>query len=135
MLNAFDVVNIFGGLALNRLLESGAKPAAAAAPQFLSALPAAVIIRRLHDALSGIGASVAVDEKGFKVRRAMALLPSHWSVSSRVLPPLRAPASWQGHDGAGRDRHRCGRLRDRRVAAARGGAARGGMGSQTRLGR
>ena len=67
MLNAFDVVNIFGGLALNRLLESGAKAPAAAAPQFLSALPASVIIRRLHDALAGVGATVVVDEKGFKV--------------------------------------------------------------------
>jgi hypothetical protein len=68
-LNAFDVVNIFGGMSLNRLLETGDKTVVTSQPQFLSALPAHVIMRRLHDGLAAFGASeVKVDEKAFKMK-------------------------------------------------------------------
>ena len=90
ILNAFDVVNIFGGLALNRLLESGAKAPAVAAPQFLSALPATVIISRLREALAGVGASVTSDEKGFKVRGPVggANLSAPFCCKPVELPPV-----------------------------------------------
>jgi hypothetical protein len=69
-LNAFDLVNIFGGMSLNRLLESrGDKAIVTSQPQFLSALPAHVIMRRLHDGLAGLGATeVKVDDKAFKIK-------------------------------------------------------------------
>jgi hypothetical protein len=68
-LNAFDVVNIFGGMSINRLLETGDKMVVTSQPQFLSALPAHVILRRLHDGLSALGATdIRVDEKAFKVK-------------------------------------------------------------------
>lgn len=47
-LNAFDVVNMFGGLALNRLLEATDKRVLAVTPQFLSAMPVGTIMTRIQ---------------------------------------------------------------------------------------
>jgi hypothetical protein len=86
VLNAFDVVNMLGGLELARIMDTsaggasggaggdpkrggGAGPAQAAAPQFLSAAPPATILARLSAALTALGATaVTVDDKTYKVK-------------------------------------------------------------------
>lgn len=70
VLNAFEVVNMFGGLALNRLLESGEKreKLLAVTPQFISAMPASTILMRITGAFASLGGEVTVDDKSFKVK-------------------------------------------------------------------
>lgn len=70
-LNAFDVVNMFGGLALNRLMEATDRRLLANNPQFLSALPADRIIARVTAALSALGAEAKVDERAYKIKGRM----------------------------------------------------------------
>ncbi|RYG51605.1 hypothetical protein EON67_03015 [archaeon] len=69
-LNAFELVNMFGGLALNRLLESSDKrdKLLTVTPQFISAMPAATILSRVCGALASMGAEVTVDERSYKVK-------------------------------------------------------------------
>jgi hypothetical protein len=69
-LNAFEVVNMFGGLALNRLLEVSDKrdKLLAVTPQFISAMPPATILSRVSGALSSLGAEVTVDDDAYKVK-------------------------------------------------------------------
>ena len=68
-LNAFDVVNMLGGIELGRMMEAGGpdKRVVQASPQFLSAAPAATLMSRLAAALSALKATVTVDEASCKV--------------------------------------------------------------------
>jgi hypothetical protein len=63
---------MFGGLALNQLLEAADRreKLVAVNPQFISASPATVIMNRVATALSslGPGTEVTVDEASFKVK-------------------------------------------------------------------
>ncbi len=69
LLNAFDVVNMLGGLELGRIMESGDKRVMQASPQFLSSAPAASILSRVSASLTSLGAtSVNVDDRGYKVK-------------------------------------------------------------------
>lgn len=74
-LNAFEIINMFGGMALNRLLEVAPGAAAAAAgggaerrgpsashPQFLSTHPANAILSKLASALQEMHAEVRQTE-------------------------------------------------------------------------
>jgi len=69
-LNAFELVNMFGGMALNKLMDAAERrdKLAAVTPQFLSALPAAAILSRVATALSSLGAEVTVDAASFKIK-------------------------------------------------------------------
>lgn len=63
---------MFGGLALNQLLEAADRreKLVAVNPQFISSAPATTIINRIATALSSLGAGteVTVDEASFKVK-------------------------------------------------------------------
>lgn len=88
-LNAFEVVNMFGGLVLHRLLSSTsnrtvykyvccrsavALPAClpltecSSSPQFISQLPVEVILRRLKEAFQEMGAETVVEAAAHKVK-------------------------------------------------------------------
>lgn len=69
-LNAFEVVNMFGGLALNRLLETTDKrdKLLSVTPQFISAMPANVVLTRISTSLATLGAEVTVDDEAYKVK-------------------------------------------------------------------
>lgn len=69
-LNAFELVNMFGGLALNKLMEAAERrdKLFAVNPQFISALPAPAIMGRIATALSSLGGEVTVDDASFKVK-------------------------------------------------------------------
>jgi hypothetical protein len=79
VLNAFDLVNMLGGMELGRMMEvagggaAGAGAGAAggdrrpAAPQFLSSAPVATLLSRLSASLKAIDAIVTVDEVGHSV--------------------------------------------------------------------
>ncbi len=75
-LNAFDVVNMFGGMTLSKILDGGASSSSSsssaaskiAAPQFLSPFPAATILGRASAALQSLGATTNVDEDAAKVK-------------------------------------------------------------------
>lgn len=68
-LNAFDVINMFGGLALNRLVEgSDKRKLLAYTPQFLSPYPVKTILNKLEDSLRKMGAAVNVDEVSGKLK-------------------------------------------------------------------
>jgi len=70
VLNAFEVVNMFGGLTLNRLLEAGERreKLLTVTPQFISAMAAPTILGRISAALSSMGAEVTVDDKSYKIK-------------------------------------------------------------------
>lgn len=70
LLNAFDVVNMFGGIELGRLMETGEKRTngSTANPQLLSAAPAETLIQRVTDSMKGLGAAVTQEESKFKVK-------------------------------------------------------------------
>ena len=69
LLNAFDVVNMLGGMELGRMMEAGGsdKRVVQTSPQFLSTATASTIIARLTAALAGLGAATTVDEASHKV--------------------------------------------------------------------
>jgi serine/threonine protein kinase len=66
-LNAFELVNMFGGRALNRLMEAAEKRVLSS-PQFLSNFPAEEITSRIASALSSLGAEVTMDDAQFKIK-------------------------------------------------------------------
>ena len=70
-LNAFDLVNMLGGLELGRMMEAGGpdkQRVMQASPQFLSAAPVATLLARLAAAMTALKAAVAVDEGGCTVQ-------------------------------------------------------------------
>jgi hypothetical protein len=69
-LNAFDLVNMLGGIELGRMMEAGGpdKRVMQASPQFLSAAPVATLLARLASAMTALKASVTVDEGGCKAQ-------------------------------------------------------------------
>lgn len=67
-LNAFDVVNMFGGMALNRMLSSDDESRMNKSPQFLSAAPPSEIMSTVSAALTEMGGETSVDAAAFKVK-------------------------------------------------------------------
>jgi hypothetical protein len=70
VLNAFDVVNMFGGMALNRMLGSpdDDTKATARSPQFISSAPPRDILTRIGTSLSRMDCDLKVDDVNFKVK-------------------------------------------------------------------
>jgi serine/threonine protein kinase len=67
VLNAFELINMFNGMALNRIMESTDKRAASQ-PQFLSSQPLPTILSRIMGSLQSMGAAVSVDEASYKLK-------------------------------------------------------------------
>lgn len=67
-LNAFDVCNMLGGIALNRLLLTSVGDKRNLSPQFLSEASTATIISRSIAELTKLGAEATGDEKANKVK-------------------------------------------------------------------
>lgn len=68
LLNAFDVVNMFGGMALNRMLSSEDESKVNRSPQFLSAAPPGEILDRIRRSLLAMDSEPKVDDVAFKVK-------------------------------------------------------------------
>lgn len=73
VLNAFDVVNMFGGMALNRILaptddESRAAPKSSKGPQFITSAPPRDVLARVSVGLTGYDADLKVDDANFKAK-------------------------------------------------------------------
>jgi len=67
-LNAFEVVNLFGGLALNKLLASDkSELVALSTPQFITQKKPAEVVTAAVAAFDALGSRATVDEKRFRV--------------------------------------------------------------------
>lgn len=68
LLNAFDVVNMFGGMALNRMLSTEDESKVNRSPQFISAAAPREILERIHRSLIAMECEPKVDDVNYKVK-------------------------------------------------------------------
>ena len=68
LLNAFDVVNMFGGMALNRMLSTEDESKVNRSPQFISAAPPREILDRIRRSLIAMESEPKTDDINFKVK-------------------------------------------------------------------
>jgi hypothetical protein len=68
LLNAFDVVNMFGGMALNRMLTTEDESKLHKSPQFISAAAPREILERIRRSLVAMECEPKIDDVNFKVK-------------------------------------------------------------------
>jgi hypothetical protein len=102
VLNAFDVINMLGGLALNGLVEGSDKRRALAyTPQFLSAQPVKTILSKIESSLRKMGAGVNVDGVSGKLKGKLATPKGEISVVAVVYRMSEALHMVEVHRGKG----------------------------------
>jgi hypothetical protein len=74
LLNAFDVVNMFGGLELARIMETpvtsreAGEKRVSSSPQFMSAAPADTLLSRISAGMTALGVTAVADNVMWKVK-------------------------------------------------------------------